>query len=396
MRWLVQIVRQDRSADRPTAPRAAARRCLAGACRVALVALLLPAWAAAQQGRGSISGTVTDSSGGAVPDATVTITNVGTQAAFSARTNDAGFYTAPSLPVGEYPGVGGEDRLQDRGRQRHHAAGRRRRQVDPKLELGEVTEVIEVRATAPLVNTSTATLGKVIENRRVTELPLNGRNALSLMALAPSVKSSAGPTAERLLRSRHRALADQHQRQPARHQQLPPRRRHQQPELSCRHQHQSDCRRRGGVQGPDQQHVVRVRLHRRRRGQPRHEIGHEPVPRQPLRLRAQRPLRRQERARRPTSRRSSYNQSAARSAARSGCRGSTTARIASFFFYNFEGWQFKREQPTTQSCRPRRCGAATSRTCATPAGNPITIYDPATTRANPDGNGFIRDPFPAT
>ena len=57
-----------------------------------------------------------------------------------------------------------------------------------------MSERIEVRAATPLVNTSSATVGKVIENRRVTELPLNGRNALALMALVPSVKSNSGPT----------------------------------------------------------------------------------------------------------------------------------------------------------------------------------------------------------
>ena len=69
---------------------------------VPLLALLLSSPGAAQQGRGSISGTVSDATGAAVPDATVTITNVGTQATFVAVTNSTGFYTAPSLPVGEY------------------------------------------------------------------------------------------------------------------------------------------------------------------------------------------------------------------------------------------------------------------------------------------------------
>ena len=56
----------------------------------------------AQQGRGTISGTVTDSSGAAVPEASVTITNVRTNAVFTTHTNEEGFYTAPGLAVGEY------------------------------------------------------------------------------------------------------------------------------------------------------------------------------------------------------------------------------------------------------------------------------------------------------
>ena len=63
-----------------------------------------------------------------------------------------------------------------------------------QLELGATTESVEVTAEAPLVDASSATVGKVIENRRITELPLNGRNALALVMLTPGVKSQAGPT----------------------------------------------------------------------------------------------------------------------------------------------------------------------------------------------------------
>ena len=175
-------------------PRRAAARRLAGTGLVALAVLLLPVSAAGQQGRGSISGTVTDSSGGAVTDATVTITNVGTQAAVTARTSDTGVYTAPSLAVGEYTVVAEKTGFKTAvatGITLQVDEGAR---VDLQVEPGEISERIEVRATTPLVNTSSATVGKVVENRRVTELPLNGRNALALMALVPSVKSNSGPT----------------------------------------------------------------------------------------------------------------------------------------------------------------------------------------------------------
>ena len=188
MRWLVHMARHVPSAHRPPARR------LAGTGLVALAVLLLPLSAAGQQGRGNISGTVTDSSGGAVTDATVTITNVGTQAAVTARTSDTGVYTAPSLAVGDYIVVAekaGFKTAVATGITLQVDEGAR---VDLQVEPGEISERIEVRAASPLVNTSSATVGKVIENRRVTELPLNGRNALAMMALVPSVKSNSGPT----------------------------------------------------------------------------------------------------------------------------------------------------------------------------------------------------------
>src|SRR5262245_29598392 len=68
-----------------------------------VLALLLTCFPGfAQQGRGTISGSVTDPSGAAVPGANITITNVGTNAVFSTQSNEEGFFTAPGLAVGEY------------------------------------------------------------------------------------------------------------------------------------------------------------------------------------------------------------------------------------------------------------------------------------------------------
>ena len=67
-----------------------------------LAAFILSTPMFAQQGRGTISGTVTDPSGAAVPGASITITSVGTNAVFSTQSNEEGFFTAPGLAVGEY------------------------------------------------------------------------------------------------------------------------------------------------------------------------------------------------------------------------------------------------------------------------------------------------------
>jgi hypothetical protein len=148
----------------------------------------------AQQGRGSIGGTVTDSTGGAVPGASVQVVNTGTNLTFPTVTNEEGRYEAPSLAVGGY-----SVSVEKTGFKRVNRTGitlqvDQHAQVDVRLEVGQTSESIEVKGEAQLVDTTSATVGKVIENRRIQDLPLNGRNALALMMLTPGVKSQAGPT----------------------------------------------------------------------------------------------------------------------------------------------------------------------------------------------------------
>jgi hypothetical protein len=159
---------------------------------LACFALYLPL--AAQQSRGTFFGTVTDSTGAAVPDARVTLLNTGTNTAVSVQTNGEGFYTASALQVGEYSIAVEKQGFKRARRTSLRLQVDQRAQIDFSLELGGVTETVEVQAEAPLVDTGSATVGKVVENRRVQELPLNGRNALALTLLTPSVKSNAGPT----------------------------------------------------------------------------------------------------------------------------------------------------------------------------------------------------------
>lgn len=157
-----------------------------------LIAAALPV--AAQQGRGSYFGTVTDTSGAAIPAAKVTITNIATNTAVTTETNNDGVYSATALQIGEYSIA-----VEKQGFKRAVRTGLtlqvdQRGQIDFRMDVGGVAETIEVKGEAPLVDTGSATVGKVVENRRVMELPLNGRNALALTLLTPSVKSNAGPT----------------------------------------------------------------------------------------------------------------------------------------------------------------------------------------------------------
>ncbi|MBN8729971.1 MAG: carboxypeptidase regulatory-like domain-containing protein [Acidobacteria bacterium] len=148
----------------------------------------------AQVQSGTISGVVTDQQDAIITAAQVEIKNTGTNAVFRTQTNDSGNYTAPGLPIGNY-----EITAQLQGFKRTVRSGIRLQvnqnaQVNIRLEVGQLAESVEVTGEAPLVDTGSATLGVVIENRRVRDLPLNGRSALALTLLNAGVISNAGPT----------------------------------------------------------------------------------------------------------------------------------------------------------------------------------------------------------
>ncbi|HYM09798.1 MAG TPA: TonB-dependent receptor [Bryobacterales bacterium] len=156
------------------------------------VVALLPSLLAAQSSAGIILGNVRDPSGASVPGARITITSVATNAKFAYTTGAAGDYYVPSLLPGVY-------------RIEAEKAGFRKATVDSvtlqvnqtlrvdiPMAIGEVTQSVEVAATAPLVQADNATLGQVVANRQVTELPLNGRDFTSLMALNTDVTQAQG------------------------------------------------------------------------------------------------------------------------------------------------------------------------------------------------------------
>lgn len=161
---------------------------------IAVLMLALAPAARTQISTGTILGTVTDPAGAAVPNARVTVTNVDTNAAFNTTTNAEGFYTAPALTVGRYSVA-----VEHEGFKRAVRSGivlqvDQRARVDVALEVGTVTQSLEVVGEAPLVDAASATVGKVVENRRIRDLPLNGRNTFALVLLTPGVRSNAGTT----------------------------------------------------------------------------------------------------------------------------------------------------------------------------------------------------------
>jgi hypothetical protein len=154
--------------------------------KFALVVLALAAGAHAQT-FGEITGLVTDTSGALVPGARVTITNVNTGATRATTSNTAGVYSVPSLPPGVYTVRAEADGFQSVVRSDIELQVQQTARLNFEMAVGQVTETIQVTGGAPLLTTEDATVGSVIENRRIIELPLNGRNFLQLVALSPNV-----------------------------------------------------------------------------------------------------------------------------------------------------------------------------------------------------------------
>jgi hypothetical protein len=158
--------------------------------------VLLGAAAAHAQTYAEITGTVTDASGGVIPGAVVSVSNAQTNQARSAITNESGNYTIPFLVPGRY-----ETRVQHQGFKASVRTGIEIQvgdvaRVDFALEVGAVSEVVEVTGGAPLIETDNSAVGTVIENKRIVELPLNGRNYLQMIALSPNVTAEQGAGGE--------------------------------------------------------------------------------------------------------------------------------------------------------------------------------------------------------
>lgn len=147
------------------------------------VAICLPA---SSQTLGEITGVVTDSTGSVVPNAGITVTNTATNAVRQAVSNEAGNYTVPGLVPGPYTVRVEMQGFRSMTRSLDLQVQQTAR-VDFTLQVGQVSETIEVSGSAALLTTENATVGTVIENRRIVDLPLNGRNFLQLVSLSPNV-----------------------------------------------------------------------------------------------------------------------------------------------------------------------------------------------------------------
>lgn len=366
--------------------------------------MLLGSTIYAQRGRGTVLGAVTDASGAVVPGALVTVTNTGTNVATTATTNEDGNYTVTNLLVGGYTITITKDGFKKAVRSGVTLEVDQRAQIDVTLETGAVSEVIEVSGQTSLVDTTTATFGKVIENRRVQELPVNGRNALSLVLLAPAVQSGVGPTASGFADRGTQVSMIRINGSPFATNNLVV------DGLSSVNAYLPDVNINPNVDSVQEFKVQTntmsaeygftlggvVNLVTKSGTNEYHGTLYEFLrnnwldanswsnnrarrPRQPLRYNQYGgsiggPLRLPKRIFGPL--------------------GGFDGRDRTFFFYNYEGYQFVTNASGFYTMPTEAFRNGDFSKLADANGRPITIYDPATTRPNPNGQGFLRDPFP--
>src|SRR5712671_1077826 len=154
--------------------------------------LFLSVTAFSQTSTTELSGTVYDNTGAVLPGAIVSVVNDATGVSVKRVTNGAGLYAFPSMPVGKYTVTVEMAGFKTGRRQAVTLAVGTPVQEDITLQLGDTREVVNVEAVAEAINTSTATLGNVVERQAIATLPLNGRNPLNLIVLEPGVTQRSG------------------------------------------------------------------------------------------------------------------------------------------------------------------------------------------------------------
>ncbi|MBI3679824.1 MAG: TonB-dependent receptor [Acidobacteria bacterium] len=168
-------------------------KCLQGLFQLAVACLSATA-ILAQTSTSQISGTVFDPTGAVVPGAWVTLVNEATGVVQKLSTTPAGVYAFPAIPVGIYT-----IRVEATGFKTSVRTGNTVQvntpaSVDIQLEVGATVESVQVSASSEVLQTSSATLGNVVEQRSIVSLPLNGRNPLNLLMYEPGVVQRSGNT----------------------------------------------------------------------------------------------------------------------------------------------------------------------------------------------------------
>lgn len=166
---------------------------LAAFLRFGVLLVSLSTVVSAQTTMAELTGRITDPTGAAAPGATVTLTNVDTGIQRSARSNEQGYYTIALVPAGNYRAeikLTGFTAIDRTGitLQVNQVA-----RMDFSLTLGEVKESVSVQAESPILNAAEASLGAVVNNSKISNLPLNGRNPFDLVMLTPGTQVYGRP-----------------------------------------------------------------------------------------------------------------------------------------------------------------------------------------------------------
>ena len=149
--------------------------------------------ASSQIGTGSIVGTVIDGSGAVVPDVEVVVNNVDTNVFRTTATTSSGDYSVTGLLPGRYSVTAEKPGFRVTSVPGFKLAVDQTARVNITLSLGSVTQNVIVQDTAPILETESATVGTVINNRQISNLPLNGRSFLDLATLAPGTTFTKDP-----------------------------------------------------------------------------------------------------------------------------------------------------------------------------------------------------------
>src|SRR5260370_23434460 len=159
---------------------------LANTMGVLLICLALSPSAPAQIAGGSVSGVVTGPEGKVVPNASVTILNLGTGVTRNMNTNESGFYSAPNLVPGPYQvaaSASGFVTIVEKLELKVSSET----VVNIQLKVGQVSERVEIVEEPPAVDQTSSTLSATVQSKTIRELPLNGRDWTQLAALEPGV-----------------------------------------------------------------------------------------------------------------------------------------------------------------------------------------------------------------
>src|SRR5438477_1284928 len=163
----------------------------AGVCFLLISISLLSTSLFAQTFRGTILGTVTDPQGAVVAGATVNVRNVNTGLERSTATSGDGSYSVPELPIGTYTVTVSQTGFQKSVTSNVAVDVASEKRVDVSMKTGQVSETVEVSGeTLPIVETTTDTLGGVLTQETVKDLPINGRDYTKLIYLNPGVAGS--------------------------------------------------------------------------------------------------------------------------------------------------------------------------------------------------------------
>src|SRR5687768_16759443 len=166
--------------------------CLVGAlCLVAWVAA--PAYAQGGSGTSSLSGVVVDSGGGVVPGASVVVKNNATGVTNTVVTSTAGTFSVPALPIGTYTVTVSLSGFKTFVANAVRLLAGTPAELKATLEVGQLSETVEVRGGTDIVQTQSATISSTISIEQVTNLPLVSRNALNFVVFLPGVETTGGP-----------------------------------------------------------------------------------------------------------------------------------------------------------------------------------------------------------